>query len=232
MVLQGQSSYRLGSSESSLLNRCEGLDRVWRPYLRMWNTCTQPRVFDTEEIALDRSPITTLGKLFDRHFDDIYAYLAFRVAPDTDAARDLSQEVFAAALTSLGSLRDGNAARGWLLQIARNKVADHFRQRAKHNHLSLSTVLDTYERTTTGRADQEQVRARQERALLISTIMRQLPQKQIDMLEDKYIRDLSVESMATLHNTTPKAIESALSRARDAFRRMYASAQATEESAK
>lgn len=203
-----------------------------RLYSRMWNTRTQPRVFVIEEIALDRSPITTLGRLFDRHFDEIYAYLAFRVAPDTDAARDLSQEVFAAALTSLCSLRDANAARGWLLQIARNKVADHFRQRAKRNHLSLSTVVDTYERTTAGQADQEQVRAHQERALLVSMIMRQLPQKQIDMLEDKYIRELSVESMATLHNTTTKAIESALSRARDAFRRMYTSAQATEESAK
>ena len=196
----------------------------------MWNTRTQPRVFDTEEIALDRSPVTTLGKLFGQHFDEIYAYLAFRVAPDTDAARDLSQEVFTAATENLGLLRDRNAARSWLLQIARNKVADHFRQRAKRIHLALSTVLEAYERTAAGRAEQE--RARQERALLVSMIMRQLPQRQIDMLEDKYIRDLSVESMATLHNTTPKAIESALSRARDAFRRMYASAQATEESSK
>lgn len=181
---------------------------------------------------MDQSPSTTLGMLFDQHFDEIYAYLAFRVAPDTDAARDLSQDVFTAAGASLGSLRDGNAAKSWLLQIARNKVADHFRQRAKCNHLSLSTVLDTYEQTAAGSADQEQVQARQERALLVSMIMRQLPPKQIELLEDKYIRDLSVETMATLHTTTPKAIESALSRARDAFRRMYESAQATKESTK
>ncbi len=196
----------------------------------MWTAPTQPRINTIEEIALDQAPITTLEKLFDRHFDEIYAYLAFRVAPDIDAARDLSQDVFTAATENLGSLRDANAARSWLLQIAKNKVADHFRQRAKRNHLSLSAVLKTYEQITAGRADQEQVRARQERALLVSMIMRQLPQKQIDMLEDKYIRDLSVESMATLHNTTPKAIESALSRARNAFRQMYESAQAMKES--
>ena len=197
----------------------------------MWTTPTQLRINTFKEIALDQSPITTLGKLFDQHFDEVYAYIAFRVAPDMDAARDLSQDVFTAAMENLGSLRDSNAARSWLLQIAKNKVADHFRRRAKRNHLSLSTVLDTYERMVAERTDQ-QVRARQERALLVSMIMRQLPQKQIDMLEDKYIRDLSVESMATLHNTTPKAIESALSRAREAFRQMYELEQATKESTK
>ena len=134
-------------------------------------------------------------------------------------------------MENLGSLRDGNAARSWLLQIAKNKVADHFRQRAKRNHISLSSVLDTYERMAAGRTDQL-VRVRQERALLVSMIMQQLPQKQIDMLEDKYIRDLSVESMAKLHNTTPKAIESALSRAREAFRQMYELEQAKKESTK
>lgn len=198
----------------------------------MWTAPTQPRINTIEEIALDYSPITTLGKLFDRHFDEVYAYIAFRVAPDIDAARDLSQDVFTAAMENLASLRDANAARSWLLQIARNKVADHFRQRAKRNHLSLSAVLETYELTAIGSADPKQVRIRQERALLVSMIMRQLPQKQIDMLEDKYIRDLSVESMAKLHNTTPKAIESALWRARDAFRKMYESAQTTKESSK
>lgn len=197
----------------------------------MWTKPTQLRINTFKEIALDQSPITTLGKLFDQHFDEVYAYIAFRVAPDMDAARDLSQDVFTVAMENLGSLRDGNAARSWLLQIAKNKVADHFRQCAKRNHLSLSTVLDTYERMAAGRTDQE-VRARQERALLVSMIMRQLPQKQIDLLEDKYIRDLSVESMATLHNTTPKAIESALSRAREAFRQMYELELSTKESNK
>ena len=197
----------------------------------MWTTPTQLRINTFKEIALDQSPITTLGKLFDRHFGEVYAYIAFRIAPDMDAARDLSQDVFTAAMESLGSLRDSNAARSWLLQIAKNKVADHFRQRAKRNHISLSSVLDAYERMAAGRTDQ-QVRARQERALLVSMIMQQLPQKQIDMLEDKYIRDLSVESMAKLHNTTPKAIESALSRAREAFRQMYELEQAKKESTK
>lgn len=133
-------SYRLCSSESSLLNRCEGLGLIYRLYMLMWTATIKPRINALEEIALDRSPITTLGKLFDRHFDEIYAYLAFRVAPDLEAAQDLSQEVFTAAVENLGSLRDENAARSWLLQIARNKVADHFRQRSKRNVLSLSTV--------------------------------------------------------------------------------------------
>lgn len=42
--------------------------------------------------------------------------------------QDIVQEVFLAAYRSIGTLRDENAVGGWLARIARNHVADHYRQ--------------------------------------------------------------------------------------------------------
>ena len=35
------------------------------------------------------------AEILNRHFDDVYGYVAYRVAPDSEAAKDISQEVIA-----------------------------------------------------------------------------------------------------------------------------------------
>ncbi len=71
----------------------------------------------------------SLEAVFDRHFDDVYGYVAYRLAPDLEAARDVTQEVFLAALRSWASYRGDGAVVSWLRAIARRKVADHLRLR-------------------------------------------------------------------------------------------------------
>ena len=43
--------------------------------------------------------------IFDQHFQDVYSYVAYRLAPDREVARDLTQEVFLAALEALPKFR-------------------------------------------------------------------------------------------------------------------------------
>ena len=45
-----------------------------------------------------------------------------------DVADDLVQDVFERALRQIQSLRDAKAFGGWLIQIARNRVRDHWRR--------------------------------------------------------------------------------------------------------
>ncbi len=46
----------------------------------------------------DTSNRDELIDVFDRHYEALYAYVAYRVTPDRQAAEDLTQEVVAAAL--------------------------------------------------------------------------------------------------------------------------------------
>jgi len=65
-------------------------------------------------------------ELFERHFDDIYRYLAFRVGEVM--AEDLAAETFARAFAGRRRFEpDRGSARAWLFGIARNLIRDNRR---------------------------------------------------------------------------------------------------------
>ncbi len=64
---------------------------------------------------------------YDAHAADLLAFLAARTS-NLDVARDLAQEVWASVWTRAAEF-DGQHLRGWLFQIARNKLIDWQRQR-------------------------------------------------------------------------------------------------------
>ena len=162
-------------------------------------------------------------EIFDHHFQDIYAYVAWRVAPDEEAARDLTQEVFLAALNGLSRLRGEASPLTWLRSIARNKVADHFRDNPRGGPESIDEAEDVASMVSPDVSDS------QLRALVISRVMKQLAGDYAELLEDKYIEGLSVREMARRRELSEKAVESALSRARAAFRESYKTATAGKE---
>jgi RNA polymerase sigma-70 factor (ECF subfamily) len=170
-------------------------------------------------------PAANFEALYDRHIDEIYGYIAFRLAPDTESARDVCQEAFEAALKSIDTLECIDAARAWLFGIARNKIADHLRARIGRNGRLLHS-------TCVGELADDSARTieadRQHRATITAAVMQRLTARYATLLEDKYIRTMTVAEMATAHQLTPKAIESGLSRARDAFRREYDALHAQE----
>src|SRR5215212_1163112 len=66
------------------------------------------------------------GELFDHYVDEVYAFVAVRLA-DRQTAEDVTQTIFVRALQSLASCRDDAAFAGWLFAIARNIVTDTYR---------------------------------------------------------------------------------------------------------
>ncbi len=162
-------------------------------------------------------------KVFDQHFEQVYSYLAYRVSPDLEAAKDLTQEVFLAALKSWKNYRGDGPALSWLRSIARNKVADHFRKLAVGSSLGgidLDQFADGFAVSASGR---------QEQAALVSLIIRRLPGDYAELLEQKYQEGLSVKEIAGLRKTTERAVASALQRARESFRKIFAQIQNGEE---
>jgi RNA polymerase sigma-70 factor (ECF subfamily) len=71
------------------------------------------------------------GALYERNFDRVYAYIARR-SGSRGEAEDLTSEVFHQALANLGRFEwRGVPFAAWLLQIARNAVADRWQRLAR-----------------------------------------------------------------------------------------------------
>lgn len=81
---------------------------------------------DTLASAARRDP-DAFADLYRRHLDRVYGYLLARVA-DVALAQDLTAQTFLAALEGIAGYRGRGQFPGWLLGIARNKAADHYRR--------------------------------------------------------------------------------------------------------
>jgi RNA polymerase sigma-70 factor (ECF subfamily) len=155
-------------------------------------------------------------ELLDRYFEDVYAYVSYRVAPDREAARDLTQDVFLEACASLASLHDRGSVLSWLRAIARTRVARHFRLAAMRPTEVLAPVETLAELPAVNPGtDHDECWTR---VVQVSLVMRSLPDVYADALEEKYLEGFSVQTMAEQRGQSAKAVESILTRAREAFR--------------
>ena len=143
----------------------------------------------------------------DRHLNDVYGYVAFRLAPDLGAVEDLVQEVVLAALRGWHRYRGDAPRLQWMRSIARHKIADYLRKRP-----GPSLDMDTIAGGSSGDSPVE------EQAKVLSAVMRSLPADYAELLEEKYLECLSVREIAQMHAKSEKSIESALSRARAMLR--------------
>lgn len=78
--------------------------------------------------------------------DDLRRFIRRRVADD-HAADDLLQETFLRIHRSVGTLADENRLAGWVYQIARNVIHDHYRK--KSDNVSLVDVDPAEEQDAT-----------------------------------------------------------------------------------
>lgn len=134
-------------------------------------------------------------------------------------AQDLCSDIMMAAARSIGRY-DGR--RGtldvWLLGLARHRLARFCRRRRIEEPL----VPDVGEADiqaidpVAGRAADEAL----ERAVVNRALV-SLPERQAAVLIGKYVAGHTVEELAAQMKSTPKAVESLLSRARAAFRSAF-----------
>jgi RNA polymerase sigma-70 factor (ECF subfamily) len=79
--------------------------------------------------------------LYDRHVDRIYR-VAFRLAGDDDAARDITQETFIRAFDRLGEFRHESSVGTWLHSIAVSVALGTLRSKSRRDkhHVSLDVA--------------------------------------------------------------------------------------------
>ena len=81
------------------------------------------------------------AQLYERYFDKIYRYVAFKIGNRVEA-EDMTQQVFVNALHSISSYKwRGFPFSAWLFRIAHNQVVDYLRKRARQPAISLNEPL-------------------------------------------------------------------------------------------
>jgi len=83
------------------------------------------------------------GLLYDRYVDQVYRYIAYRVA-STQVAEDLTSETFLRALRRIESFTwQGRDVGAWFVTIARNLVADHYKSGRYRLEMTTDDVSET-----------------------------------------------------------------------------------------
>ena len=83
------------------------------------------------------------GLLYDRYVDQVYRYVAYRVA-SAAVAEDLTSETFLRALRRISSFTwQGRDVGAWFTTIARNLIADHYKSGRYRLELTTDDVTDS-----------------------------------------------------------------------------------------
>ena len=165
---------------------------------------------------------TVLNDLMERHATPVFHFLC-RMVGNEDDANDLAQETFVRVFKSRGSFRTNEKFSTWLFTIAANLARNHFRWRSRHPNVSLETESPETEQTlgstlpSDSPAPSEQALAA-ERAAAVRAAVGKLPEDLREAIVLCEWEERSIAEAATIFETTPKAVESRLYRARQLLR--------------
>ena len=170
---------------------------------------------------------------FDEFFADYFPRL-FRFAVlrlrDQDAAEDLVQNSLIAAVRNLGSWRGEATLFTWLCTICRREISAWEKRTSRRVIVSLAEddpgLRAALESIGAAAEAPDAGLARADTGRIVQLVLDHLPPRYSRALEWKYLEDLSVDDIAGRLQCTPKAAESLLTRARNAFRDAFAAVQA------
>jgi RNA polymerase sigma-70 factor (ECF subfamily) len=172
---------------------------------------------DLVEAALRGDPAGWNG-LFDRFHPTVHRYALARTG-DRTAAEEVAQEVFVAAVGTLGRLRERSEAgiEGWFVGIARFKLVDRARRRARDQRLAIPAALspDAAELATSSLAARE-----------LRAAMDELTEEQRDVLVRRFVLDQSLEQVAAATGRRVGAVKAMQHRALAALGRRLGAAEA------
>jgi len=150
---------------------------------------------------------------YDESAADLHRYVLWRCGGLRDLADEVLQDVW---LTAVRRLRAFDPAAGpfaaWLRGIAAHLLRNAFRRQRRRGR------PQSLDRAVTEAPDDA---ARRERAEAVAAALNTLPPRYEDILTAKYLEGRSVAQIAAERGETYKAIQSLLTRAREAFREAY-----------
>ncbi|HLX96960.1 MAG TPA: sigma-70 family RNA polymerase sigma factor [Verrucomicrobiae bacterium] len=175
---------------------------------------------DMERLAAGHD--AALNDLMARHAVPLFHCLC-RMLGNEDDANDLAQETFVRVFRARAGFRTNEKFSTWLYTIAANLARNHFRWRARHPNVSLEAETGESGQTlggtlpADGPAPNEQAQT-VERAAAVRVAVGRLPEELRAAIVLYEWEERSVAEAAVILETTPKAVESRLYRARQVLR--------------
>lgn len=159
----------------------------------------------------------------------LFRFCFHRVGGDQHLCEEVVQETLLRALRELDRYepaRSGNQVFPWLTGLARNEITRTLgRERNAQSLELLWRRIDRDLRSVFSRLESQvlpdELMQREETRALVNATMAQLPPHYRSALEAKYVDGRSMRDMAEQSGGTEKAIESLLTRAREAFRETF-----------
>jgi RNA polymerase sigma-70 factor (ECF subfamily) len=168
-------------------------------------------------------------EFFNRHFPGLYRFALARLRGDADAAEEVAQMTLCKAISKLDTYRGEAQLFTWLCTFCRHEIAAHHRRVQRfpqpvglpEEDPEICAALDSLAALSDD--DPESQARRNEISRLVRVALDHLPSHYGNALEWKYLEGLSVKEIAGRLEIGPKAAESLLTRARNAFRDGFSS---------
>lgn len=164
---------------------------------------------------LDASAI--VERLYQAHAATVLAYLHARL-PTVADAEDMLADVFIAALRACDSQDPPGV--GWLMTVARNRIADFYRRRARSEQGVLTTEM-AGDAPTGESDDPEWLALREEERRELSRLIRRLPEEQQDVLALRFASGMRCPQIALVMGRSEDSVRKLLSRAVSRLRREW-----------
>ncbi|HYE86182.1 MAG TPA: RNA polymerase sigma factor [Vicinamibacterales bacterium] len=179
------------------------------------------RMLGGDEAAFD--------EFFADYFPRLFRFAALRVR-DHHAAEDIVQNSLISAVRHLASWRGEAALFTWLCTICRREMSAWEQRTSRRVTVSIGDddpgLRAALESIGAAAEAPDAGLARADTGRIVQFVLDHLPPRYSRALEWKYLEELSVNEIAARLQCTPKAAESLLTRAREAFRDAFAAVQA------
>ena len=165
----------------------------------------------TEQPAADRNK--SFAKLWLEAQHALGGFICVHV-PDHNLADDILQEVAELATERFEQYDHDRPFIAWLIGIARNRIAQSYRERGKRPVVFSSEVLDALTNAYTDMQPTED-----DRLEGLRNCMSKLSDRHRRVIELRYARQMTSEQIASQVACSPRAVTSMLQRIREALRK-------------
>jgi len=174
-----------------------------------------------------RGERTAFDQFFNEYYPKLFRFVRRRMPRDAAGAEDVAQATLCRALESLRGYRGEAALMTWLYTICRREMSARWQENRRYAdapalaeddpqiRIALESLLAAEQGDPLLATDREQI------GQSIRAALDYLPAPYADILEWKYVREMSVNDIATRLGRSAKATESLLTRARAAFREAF-----------
>ena len=162
-------------------------------------------------------------KFFEEYFPRLYRFVLSRAGSDCTIADDVVQEALMIAVSQIDRYRGEAQLFSWLCTITRRILSRREQIERRHRDRVMladdnSDVQAALESLTSDEPIPEQQLEARELKQLVHLALDALPERYASALTMKYLEDRKVDDISQQLELSPKAAESLLTRARNAFR--------------